>query len=389
MTTIQKQTTSPIAHLSPEEIEELGRELDAIRQSVIDARGADDAAYIRKVIDAQRKLELASRAVLLVSMFPPAWLVGTAGLSVAKIIENMEIGHNVMHGQWDWMRDPKIHSTTWEWDNASPAEQWKHSHNELHHTYTNVIGKDNDLGYGIMRVDEEQRWHPMYLGQPLWNFINACFFEYGIAAYDLELGKNLASEKRRKSPEFRARAKVTLRKIRNQMTKDYVVHPLISGPSALSTLSANFTANLVRNLWTHSVIMCGHFPEGVETFEKKSIDGESRGEWYLRQMLGSANISGSKAMHILTGNLSHQIEHHLFPDLPSNRYAEIAPQVKDIFDRYGLTYTTGSLPKQVASAWRKVIRLSLPNGFEKAPLATVTALTTKQGRRELRRRPAA
>ena len=389
MTTIQKQTTSPIAHLSPEEIEELGRELDAIRQSVIDARGADDAAYIRKVIDAQRKLELASRAVLLVSMFPPAWLVGTAGLSVAKIIENMEIGHNVMHGQWDWMRDPKIHSTTWEWDNASPAEQWKHSHNELHHTYTNVIGKDNDLGYGIMRVDEEQRWHPMYLGQPLWNFINACFFEYGIAAYDLELGKNLASEKRRKSPEFRARAKVTLRKIRNQMTKDYVVHPLISGPSALSTLSANFTANLVRNLWTHSVIMCGHFPEGVETFEKKSIDGESRGEWYLRQMLGSAHISGSKAMHFMTGNLSHQIEHHLFPDLPSNRYAEIAPQVKDIFDRYGLTYTTGSLPKQVASAWRKVIRLSLPNGFENAPLATVTALTTKQGRRELRRRPAA
>jgi fatty acid desaturase len=389
MTTIQKQSTNPIAHLSPEDIEELGRELDAIRQSVIESRGADDAAYIRKVIDAQRKLELASRAVLLVSMFPPAWLVGTAGLSIAKIIENMEIGHNVMHGQWDWMRDPKIHSTTWEWDNASPAEQWKHSHNELHHTYTNVIGKDNDLGYGIMRVDEEQRWHPMYLGQPLWNFINACFFEYGIAAYDLELGKNLASEKRRRSPAFRARAKVTLKKIRNQMTKDYVVHPLISGPSALSTLSANFTANLVRNLWTHSVIMCGHFPEGVETFEKQSIDGESRGEWYLRQMLGSANISGSKAMHFMTGNLSHQIEHHLFPDLPSNRYAEVAPRVKDVFDRYGLTYTTGSLPKQVASAWHKVIRLSLPNGFEDAPLATVTALTTKQGRRELRRRPAA
>ncbi len=389
MTTIQKQSTSPIAHLSDQDIEELGRELDAIRQSVIEARGADDAAYIRTVIDAQRKLELTSRAILLFSLFPPAWLVGTAGLSVAKIIENMEIGHNVMHGQWDWMRDPKIHSTTWEWDNASPSEQWKHSHNELHHTYTNVIGKDNDLGYGIMRVDEEQRWHPMYLGQPLWNFVNACFFEYGIAAYDLELGKNLSSEKRRRSPDFRARAKVTLKKIRNQMTKDYVVHPLVSGPSALSTLSANFTANLVRNLWTHSVIMCGHFPEGVETFEKKSIDGETRGEWYVRQMLGSANISGSKAMHFMSGNLSHQIEHHLFPDLPSNRYAEIAPQVRDIFDRYGLTYATGSLPKQVASAWHKVIRLSLPNGFEKAPLATVTALTSKQGRRELRRRPAA
>jgi len=363
MTVLQKKSENPIAHLSEADVEAIGRELDAIRQSVVDSRGESDAAYIRKVIDVQRKLELASRAVLLFSKFPPAWVLGTAGLSVAKILENMEIGHNILHGQWDWMRDPKIHSTTWEWDMASPADQWKHSHNELHHTYTNVIGKDNDLGYGIMRVDEDQKWVPLYLLQPVWNFVNACFFEYGIAAYDLELGKNLATKERRKDPDFRARGKAVLKKIRKQATKDYLVHPALSGPSFLPTLAANFTANVVRNLWSHSVIMCGHFPEGVETFEKKSIDGETRGEWYLRQMLGSANISGSKAMHIMTGNLSHQVEHHLFPDLPSNRYAEIAPKVKDIFDRYGLRYHTASLPRQVGSAWHKVIRLSLPNNW--------------------------
>lgn len=363
MTVLQKKADNPIAHLSTEDIEEIGRRLDAIRAEVIAARGASDAAYIRKVISVQRKLELSSRAVLLLSLFPPAWIVGTAGLSVAKILENMEIGHNVMHGQWDWMRDPKIHSTKWEWDHASPSEQWKHSHNELHHTYTNVVGKDNDLGYGIMRVDEDQKWYPAYLAQPLWNFVNAMFFEYGIAAYDLELGKNLATKKRRKDPEFKARAKQVFKKIRGQMTKDYVVHPLLSGPSAVHTLAANFTANIVRNVWAHSVIMCGHFPEGVQTFEKKSIEGETRGEWYLRQMLGSANISGGRAMHIMTGNLSYQIEHHLFPDLPSNRYQEIAPKVQALFDEFGLQYTTGPLPKQVASAWAKVFRLSLPNDF--------------------------
>ncbi|GHE07622.1 fatty acid desaturase family protein [Klenkia taihuensis] len=363
MTVLQKKSDNPVAHLSAEDVEEIGRRLDAIRQEVVDSRGADDAAYIRKVIDVQRKIELASRAVLLLSKFPPAWFIGTAGLSVAKILENMEIGHNILHGQWDWMRDPKIHSTTWEWDMASPAEQWKHSHNELHHTYTNVVGKDNDLGYGIMRVDEDQKWIPLYLAQPLWNFVNACFFEYGIAAYDLELGKNLATEERRNDPKFKAAAKQVLKKIRKQATKDYLVHPALSGPSFVPTLAANFVANLVRNLWSHSVIMCGHFPEGVETYEKTSIEGETRGEWYLRQMLGSANISGSKAMHVMTGNLSHQVEHHLFPDLPSNRYAEIAPKVKAIFDEYGLRYHTASLPKQVASAWHKVFRLSLPNGW--------------------------
>ena len=366
MTAITRKPENPIAHLSDADIEEIGARLDAIRQEVVDTRGADDAAYIRKVIDVQRKLELGSRAVLLASVFPPAWVLGTLGLSVAKILDNMEIGHNIMHGQWDWMRDPKIHSSTWEWDNATPSDAWKHSHNEVHHTYTNIVGKDNDLGYGIMRVDEDQRWLPMYLAQPLWNFINACFFEYGIAAYDLELGKNLRTPKHKRSEVFKANVKGTLGKIRKQATKDYVVHPVLSIPtgSFLPTLAANATANLVRNLWTHSVIMCGHFPEGVETFEKKEIpEKETRGQWYVRQMLGSANISGSKAMHLMTGNLSHQIEHHLFPDLPSNRYAEVSVKVKAIFDEYGLNYHEASLPAQVYSAWHKVVRLSLPNGW--------------------------
>ena len=366
MTTITKKADNPIAHLTPEDIEAIGQRLDEIRQEIIDSRGESDAAYIRRMIKTQRYLELGSRAVLLGSVFPPAFVAGTVGLSVAKILENMEIGHNIMHGQWDWMRDPKIHSTTWEWDNATPSEAWKHSHNQVHHAHTNIVGKDNDLGYGIMRVDEEQRWHPFHLGQPAWNFINACLFEYGIAAYDLELGRHLSMPKDKRPESFKANAKATLAKIRKQATKDYVVHPLLSLPtgSFLPTLAANAIANLTRNLWSHSVIMCGHFPEGVETFEKASIPAnETRGEWYVRQMLGSANISGSKAMHIMTGNLSHQIEHHLFPDLPSNRYAEVAPKVQELFDKYDLNYCMRPLVPQVYSAWHKVFRLSLPNGW--------------------------
>ncbi len=362
----------PTAHLDAEQVEALGRELDALRKEVFDSRDAHDAAYIRRVIKVQRSLELGSRAVLLFSLFPPAWFVGTAGLSVAKILENMEIGHNIMHGQWDWMRDPKIHSTAYEWDHASPSELWKHSHNELHHTFTNVLGRDNDLGYGIMRVDEDQRWYPAYVMQPVWNFFNACFFEYGIAAYDLELGKRI-NQGTLDDPEFRADVRKVLTKIRRQMTKDYLVHPVLSGPSFFHTLGANMVANLVRNVWTHSVIMCGHFPEGVETFAKDSIEGETRGEWYLRQMMGSANIRGSKAMHVMTGNLSHQIEHHLFPDMPSNRYAQIAPRIQDICSRYGISYTTGTLPQQVASAWRQVIKLSLPDDTGAAQTAALLA----------------
>ena len=323
---------NPMAHLSPEQIEELGRELDELRQRVMDSRGERDAAYIRKVIKTQRYLERGSRATLLfsgvkVKGIKPFWWLGTAGLSIAKILENMEIGHNVMHGQWDWMRDPRIHSTAWEWDNVSPSSQWKHSHNELHPTFTNVLGRDNDLGYGILRVDEDQRWTLFCLGQPIWHLANAAMFEYSIAAYDLELGGYLAKKHRmteEEKAEFRERAAEVVAKIRQQATKDYVVHPALSLPfsgvaGAKSTLTANIVANLARNIWTNTVIICGHFPEGIETFEKTSIEGESRGEWYLRQMLGSGNISGSKFMHVMPGTLSPQIAHHLFPDMPSNR----------------------------------------------------------------------
>ena len=34
--------------------------------------------------------------------------------------------------------------------------------------------------------------------------------------------------------------------------------------------------------------------------------------------------------------------------------------VREICERYELPYTTGPLPKQVASAWAKVFRLALP-----------------------------
>lgn len=375
MTTIQHKTVNPVAHLSEADIAQLGRDLDAIRDQVIADRGQADADYIRGLIRFQRSLELGSRIVLLASLFPPAWIVGTTGLSISKILENMELGHNILHGQWDWMRDPAIHSTTWEWDNVTPADMWKHSHNELHHTYTNVLGKDNDLGYGIMRVDEEQKWVPFYLAQPLWNLINMLGFQYGIAAYDLEIGKVVKGRKDKK--EFWEQAKHVVGKIRRNATRDYVIHPLLSGPSAVTTLTANATANLVRNIWTHSVIMCGHFPDGVETFTKTSIDGETRGDWYLRQMLGAANITGSPLMHTMTGNLSFQIEHHLFPDLPSNRYSEIAPRVQEVFERYDLTYVSGPLTHQVASAWWKVIRLSLPN--EIAEQLTAPAVVAAAG----------
>jgi NADPH-dependent stearoyl-CoA 9-desaturase len=351
--------------LSEDQLEKFGEELDAIRQRIIADLGEADAAYIRKVVKAQRGLEVAGRALF---YLPPAWPLAVATLSVAKILDNMEIGHNVMHGQYDWMGDPGLNSRMYEWDTVCPSEQWKYSHNYIHHTYTNILGKDRDIGYGILRMDEDQEWRPYYLGNPVYAFLLMIGFEWGVALHDLEVERIMAGEKTWVETKHLHRG--LIRKIRNQTLKDYLLFPALTGPLFPLTFVGNATANLVRNIWAFNIIFCGHFPAGVSTFSQKECEDESRGQWYYRQLLGSANITGGKLFHVLTGNLSHQIEHHLFPDLPARRYPEIAVEVREICERYGLGYNTGSLSKQLWSVAKKIGRLALPDR-KRAPTAPV------------------
>jgi fatty acid desaturase len=394
----EDEPENPLARLTPEQLEQLGRELDAIHDEVYAELGDRDARYIRSTIKLHRQLVLAARAMLLGSRYKPLWLGGTAALSVAKILENMEIGHNVMHGQWDWMNDPDINSQNWDWDTASPADAWRHSHNYEHHTFTNIRGKDRDLGYEIMRIDPHQKWHPVYLLQPFYNLILMGFFEWGVALHDLNFDAIRAGEKSK--GKVNRELKAIGVKARKQVVKDYIAFPVLSaalsaiasggrvssssssssspgqagsGSSSArrssasarafkSTLAANFTANIVRNVWAYSIIFCGHFPDQTYTFSQAEVENETRGGWYVRQLLGSANIDGSPLFHLLAGNLSFQVEHHLYPDMPSSRYAEIAPRVREICRRCGLPYNTGPLGKQLGTVHRTILRLAFPGG---------------------------
>jgi linoleoyl-CoA desaturase len=353
------------AHLTDADIENLAVELDAIRLDIEDSRGERDARYIRRTIAAQRALDVAGRLMLAGSSTRSAWWAGTVTLGLAKIIENMEISHNVMHGQWNWMNDPEIHSSTWEWDMAAAAKHWRITHNFRHHKYTNILGLDEDVGYCLLRVTRDQPWEPYNIGNLLYNTILALGFEWGIGLQPIELTNVFKA-----GPE----RDITLQQVREfsakagrQVVKDYVAFPALSSlsPAATfkSTLAANVVANVIRNIWTYAVIFCGHFPDGAEKFTETDVIGETRGQWYLRQMLGSANFDAGPALQFMTGNLCHQIEHHLYPDLPSNRLHEISLRVRQVCDKYDLPYTTGSFLVQYGKAWRTIAKLSLPDRY--------------------------
>ena len=404
---------SPLKRLTPEQIEEIGEEFQRIHDEVFASLGERDAKYIRSIIGLQRRLALLGRVLLFGSRRRPAWIAGTGTLSLAKVLENMEIGHNVMHGQWDWMNDPQIHSSTWDWDTASTKEAWKHSHNYIHHTYTNIRGKDKDLGYEIMRIDPHQKWHPVYLLQPLYNAVLMLLFEWGVAFHDLDLEAVRNGEK--SLAEVRKELRGIAGKAATQIRKDYLAWPLVSAmavgavnavageriagaregrreklrrgasravararrrrsdtrlshalraawESYRTTVGANATANLIRNVWAHSIIFCGHFPDQTYTFGQHEVEDETQGGWYIRQLIGAANIDGGPLFHVISGNLGYQVEHHLYPDMPSTRYGEIAPRVRDVCERYGLPYNSGPLSRQLGMVHRTIIRLAFPGG---------------------------
>lgn len=347
------------AHLSAADVEALGQELDAIRRDITEQRGQRDATYIRRTIAFQRVLDAASRLVIARSRTKRGLLLGTAGLALAKSIENMEIGHNVCHGQWDWMNDPEIHSSTWEWDMAGVSAQWRYSHNYRHHVFTNVVGVDDDIGFGIMRVTRDQPWEPQFLWQPLQNLFLAATFEVGIALHGLYAERDRMATKAEKS----AQTKALIGKLARQIGKDYLLFPALSGRRWRRTLAADASANVIRNIWAYLVIFCGHFPDGAEKFTPEALEHETSAEWYLRQMLGTANFRAGPVLAFLSGNLCYQIEHHLFPDLPSNRYAQISVRVRALCDKYDLPYTTGSLTHQYLLTLRTIHKLALPDRF--------------------------
>ena len=359
--------------LSPEELQAFGAAIEALYQQTRADLGQRDADYIYRVRAFVRYSEMTGRGLLMLGgWIPPVWLTGTVLLGMSKIVENMELGHNVMHGQYDWMNDPSLNGARYDWDNVCAANAWKHTHNYEHHTYTNIVGKDRDLGYGTLRISEKQRWYPQHRYNLLFTAMLALGFEWFVGVHDMQLDRYIIGKRKWRDLTKTVEWQEFVLKARRQVLKDYVFFPLIAGPAFLPVFTGNLVANGIRNLWTFTIIFCGHFTENAEIFPKSVLENESRGHWYMCQIRGSSNLTGGKLFHILTGNLSHQIEHHLFPDIPARRYAQMAPAVQDICRRYGQHYNIGSLPRQFGQvAWR-ILRHTLPS----QPTVAVQPLTT-------------
>lgn len=336
-------------------LDALQKDLDAVLAAEMAELGEADEKHLKKMTRLASYCHWAGRGLIMLSFEPVGWVLGVAHLSAYKILENMEIGHNVLHGQYDFLDNPKYQSKSYEWDMAPTAAGWQHEHNYLHHTYTNVIGKDRDFGYGLFRMSDDIPWERKHLLQPLYNVLNALFFQYAIANYCAGDETSIGQGNRR-DPKWRGYMGKQLRHI----AKEYVLWPLLAGPLFLKVMTGNFLSDIIRNVWSFSVIYCGHFGTDAHTFEDIGYQKEHRGRWYLRQLMGSCNIRSGRLLQIASGHLSHQIEHHLFPTLPAWRYPKVADKVKVICDKHGVYYNNRSMAKQLAGAWWRIFKYAVP-----------------------------
>ena len=329
--------------------DQIEAEFDAIKQRYRQELGAKDVAYITGMRRNSRIAEVIGRGLLWFGHDPITFVLGVGLTWLHRNLEAIEIGHNVLHGQYDYFPEiPQFHSHNFKWKAPVDEEGWRREHNGQHHVHTNVFEKDPDLNHGILRMNDQTPWNTYHRWQvPMYLFVVYPIVLYGFNAQNLGIRQEY---RERKFPEgnkgyalvepggtpeqIKKRAN---RAVNRVLFKEYVLMPLLAlatGYSALRVLIANALVDGLNSYWIALTIQATHFTEPLQPEDALS----HKGRWYISQLDSSVNFKGSRRMSILCGHLNYQVEHHLFPDIPSHRYPDMAKEVKAVCAKYNLPY---------------------------------------------------
>jgi linoleoyl-CoA desaturase len=280
--------------------------------------------------------------ILTVSM--PGWLMlvlcffmglGAAGLG-------MNVMHDAQHGSYSKNKIlNQILGHSIEMLGGSTLT-WKIQHNNLHHTFTNIYGHDEDIhDKPFLRLSPDGKWKPYHRFQHLY-----AFFLYGLSTISWVLKKDFSQYKNYNEQglirQIGAEPKWELVKLvfsKIAYLAFFIALPMIVLPFAwywilLGYLVMQFTAGLILTcvfLTAHAVEDASHFlPD-----EKGSMENN----WAIHQLRTTSNFKVRNPLfHWYVGGLNHQVEHHLFPSISHVHYPKIAKIVRDTAAEFSIPY---------------------------------------------------
>ncbi len=290
-------------------------------------------------------------------------------ISIGNISRWANVAHPVMHGAYDKVPGiPKRYTRKgfavgWrrviDWLDWIEPSAWDHEHNKLHH-YN--LGEENDPD----NIEINLEWL-RNSNLPMWMRYMIVLLFAGIwkityyAPNTLKMAAN-AERRRRGEPEFdtflRLGAwspfsadgfRLWTRNFLPYIGFRFVLMPLLFLPlgweAVTNVLLTSLLAELITNLHSFLVIIPNHSGEDIYRFEEPS---NSRGEFYLRQIIGTVNYkTGANHIDFFHGWLNYQVEHHLFPALPLNHYQEMQPIVKQVCEKHNLPYRQENVFKRL------------------------------------------
>lgn len=344
--------------------EEIHQAFENIKQKYRADLGEKDVRYIKKIRRNSRIFEVIGRSLIHVLPGPLA-LLGVPFLFLHRNLEAIEIGHNVLHGQYDCFEEiPQFHANNFRWKAPVDETSWRQEHNAVHHVHTNVYEKDPDLNHGFLRVNSKIPHTKLHYFQvPIYLFLFYPFMLYNFNAQNLgkvdkfrgrffpdgNKGYAVLDESLRLSnAESNKRHNRAVWRI---WAKEYVFFPLLAlftGFGAIKVFLANLLADVMNSYWIALTIQATHFTEPLQP--EDAI--KNKGKWYISQLDSSVNFKGNRWQSILWGHLNYQVEHHLFPDIPAHRYPDMSVDVQKVCQQYNLPY---KLNKSWGAAIKKFV----------------------------------
>ncbi|MBS4050548.1 MAG: fatty acid desaturase [Methylomonas sp.] len=346
---------------------QLAKDIDQLHRQALADIGPDDFKHLKSM---ERWGQICS-----IIGYGTAWLlpnpVSALLISQGSFTRWTQVAHPIVHKGYDKNSaagknyTSKTFGRGWrrfiDWPDWMTLPGWHHEHDLLHHYNLGETTDPNNAEYNMEWLRQSKL--PMWLRYAIVAFFSGIWkISYYTPRTHKELALNAARQQGRPAPEmtrvgawswFTPQGRsLWLQSVLPYIGYRFVLIPLLFLPlgafAATSVLLNSILAEIFTNMHSFLVMMPNHAGDDVMAFDTKS---DSKGEFYLRQILGSVNYpTGSNFNDFFYGWLNYQIEHHLWPDMPLSQYQKLQPRVKALCEKHNIPYCQDSIFKRLLKA---------------------------------------